>query len=188
MRATPGACIKPGCLARRPWCQEEHLPGSCKARRPLCHEVNLMSCVARRPWCHRVHLNLPSCVARRPLFQKVNLPRREAWRRHLIMTCDSFGPGQTSILALCYLFGKTWPAHSSATQATEINTLDQITGKVIDVSRTHIPLKASMILLERVKLRGLVSVNQYVFKHSHCAPAFTTKKCGLGSSLNIITS
>ena len=54
------------------------------------------------------------------------------------------------------LFGKTWPAHSSATQATEINTLDQITGKVIDVSRTHIPLKALMIPLKRVKLRGVV--------------------------------
>ena len=54
------------------------------------------------------------------------------------------------------LFGKTWPAHSSATQATEINTLGQITGKVIDVSRTHIPLKALMIPLKRVKLRGVV--------------------------------
>ena len=87
----------------------------------------------------------PSCVARRPLFHKVNLPRCEARRHHFIMTCDIFGTGQTNILALCYLFGKTWPAHSSATQATEINTLDQITGKVIDVSRTHIPLKVSMI-------------------------------------------
>ena len=32
MCATPGACIKPGRLARR----------------PLCHKVNLPSCVARR--------------------------------------------------------------------------------------------------------------------------------------------
>ena len=93
---------------------------------------------------------------RRPLCHKVNLPRCEARRRHFIMTCDIFGTGQTNILALCYLFGKTWPAHSSATQATEINTLDQITGKVIDVSRTHIPLKALMIPLKRVKLRGVV--------------------------------
>ena len=30
-----------------------------------------------------------------------------------------------------------------------------ITGKVIDVSRTHIPLKALMIPLKRVKLRGV---------------------------------
>ena len=33
MRATPGACIKAGCLARR----------------PLCHKVNLLSFVASRP-------------------------------------------------------------------------------------------------------------------------------------------
>ena len=66
------------------------------------------------------------------------------------MTCDIFGTGQTSILALSYLFGKTdKPALSSTTQVTEINTLDQITGKVIDVSRTRILLKALMIPLKR---------------------------------------
>ena len=114
MCATPGACIKPGCLA---W-------------PPLCQKVNLLSCVARRPLCH-----------------EVNLPGYEARRRH--MTCYIFGTGQTNILALCYLFAKTYtPAHSSATQVTEINTLDQITGKVIDVSRTHIPLNALMIPLK----------------------------------------
>ena len=32
MCATPGACIKPGCLARRPLCHEVNLPG-CEARR-----------------------------------------------------------------------------------------------------------------------------------------------------------
>ena len=47
MCATPSACIKPGCLARR----------------PLCHKVNLLSCVARRPLCQEV--NLPGCEARR---------------------------------------------------------------------------------------------------------------------------
>ena len=48
------------------------------------------------------------------------------------MTCDISGTGQTNILALCYLFGKTYkPARSSATQATEINPLDQITGKLL---------------------------------------------------------
>ena len=139
MRATPGACIKPGCLARRPLCHKVNLTATCEARHPLFHKVNLLSCVARRP-----------------LFQKVNLPRCEARRRHFIMTCDIFGTGLADILALCYLFGKTWPAHSSATQATEINTLDQITGKVIDVSRTHIPLKALMIPLKRVYLGGAV--------------------------------
>ena len=73
------------------------------------------------------------------------------------MTCDIFGIGQTNILALCYLFGRTYKAaHSSTTQVTEINTLNQITEKVIDVSRTYIPLKALMIPLKRVKLRGVV--------------------------------
>ena len=62
MRATPGACIKPGCLAWRPLCYKVNLPASCEARRALCHKVNL-----------------PSCVARRPLFHKVILPRCEAW-------------------------------------------------------------------------------------------------------------
>ena len=73
MRATPGACIKSGCLARRPLRHKVNLPASCEARRPSCHKVNLLSCLTRRPWCHRV--NLPSCVARWPLFHKVNLPR-----------------------------------------------------------------------------------------------------------------
>ena len=62
-----------------------------KFRRLLCHNVNLQSCVARRPLCH-----------------KVNLPRCEARRRRFIMTCDIFGTGQTNILGLCYLFGKTY--------------------------------------------------------------------------------
>ena len=57
-----------------------------------------------------------SCVARQPLCHKVNLPRCEARRRHLIMTCDIFGTGQTNTLTLCSLLGKTYKsAHSSAT-------------------------------------------------------------------------
>ena len=99
--------------------------------------------------------NLLRCVvARLPLYQKVNLPTRKARRRHFIITCDIFCVGQANILALCYVFGKTYKlAYSSATQVTEINTLDQITEKVIDVS-THIPLKALMIPIKRV--RGVV--------------------------------
>ena len=118
MCATPRACIKPVCFARRPLCHKVNLPScvarrpfchkvnlpSCVARRPLCHKVNLPSCVARRPFCHKV--NLPSCVARwplslkvnqpsceawRPLCHKVNLPRYDACRRHFIMTCDIYG-------------------------------------------------------------------------------------------------
>ena len=62
-----------------------------KCRRLLCHKVNLQSCVARWPLCHNV-----------------NLLRCEARRRRFIMTCDIFGTGQTNILGLCYLFGKTY--------------------------------------------------------------------------------
>ena len=92
MRATPGACIKPGCLARRPLCHKVNLPASCEAQRLLCHKVNLLSCVARRPQCHRV--NLPSCEARRPLFHEVNLPRCEARRRplfHKVKSTEMWG-------------------------------------------------------------------------------------------------
>ena len=97
MCAIPGACIKAGLV-----------------RLPLCHKVNLLSCVARQPLCHKV--NIPCCVARQPLCHKVNLPRREARRRHLIMTCGIFGTRQTDTLTLCYLLGKSYkPAHSSAT-------------------------------------------------------------------------
>ena len=44
-----------------------------------------------------------------------------------------------------------------ATQVTEINTLDQITEKVIDVM-THIPLEAFMMPLKHV--RGVVTVSK----------------------------
>ena len=52
-----------------------------------------------------------------PRFEAPALPRCEARRRHLIMTCAIFGTtGQTNTLILCYLLGKTYkPAHSSAT-------------------------------------------------------------------------
>ena len=62
------------------------------------------------------HSKFTSCVTRQPLCHKVNLPRCEARRRHLTMTCDIFGTGQTNTLTLCYLLGKTYKlAHSSAT-------------------------------------------------------------------------
>ena len=54
--------------------------------------------------------------SRAAVVPQSNLPRSEAWRRHLIMTCDIFGTGQTNTLTLCYFLGKTYkPAHSSAT-------------------------------------------------------------------------
>ena len=102
---------------------------------------------------HKV--NLPSCVVtQQPLCHKVSLPRCEARRRLFFLTCDILGTGQTYILALYYFFGKTHkPAHSSDPQVTE--TVDEITENVIDWS-THIPLKASIIHLKSVKLRGVV--------------------------------
>ena len=48
MRATPSACIKPGCLARRPLCHKVNLQVSCEVQRLLCHEVNRPRCEARR--------------------------------------------------------------------------------------------------------------------------------------------
>ena len=51
-------------------------------------------------------------------------------------------------------------SHSSATPVTEINTLDQIAENVNrhepDTHSTAIPLKALMIPLKRVELRGVV--------------------------------
>ena len=98
MCATPRACIKPGCFARRPLCHKVNLP-SCVARRPLCHKVNLPSCVARWPLCHKV--NQPSCEAWRPLCHKVTLPRYDARRRRLIMTCDIYGIEINKLNLLC---------------------------------------------------------------------------------------
>ena len=118
------------------------IPGACikpgLVRLPLCHKVNLLSCVARQPLSgHRV--NLPSCVAR---------------QRHLIMTCDIFYTRPTNTLTLCYLLGKTYKlAHSSATlESLKSTRSTQITGKVIDVSHTHIPLKALTGLVRNLNL------------------------------------
>ena len=83
MSATPRACIKPGCFARR----------------PLCHKVNQPSCVAQWPLCHKV--NQPSCEAWRPLCHKVNLPRYDARGRHFIMTCDIYGIEINKLNLLC---------------------------------------------------------------------------------------
>ena len=97
-----------------------------------------------------------SRMGRLPHFLSYGPPPTRGASRLFILTCDVFGTGKTNILALCYLFGKTYkPAHSSAPQVTEINKLDQITETAIHMS-THIPLKALMIHLKRVKLRGVV--------------------------------
>lgn len=58
--------------------------------------------------------------------------------RLFILRCDIFGTGQTNILALRYLFEKTYKsAHSSAPQVTEINKLDQITENGYWREHTH---------------------------------------------------
>ena len=43
MRATPGACVKPGCLARRPLCHKVNLPASCEALVPQSKSTELCS-------------------------------------------------------------------------------------------------------------------------------------------------
>ena len=129
-----------------------------KFRWPLCHKVNLPSCVARRPLCHKV--NLQSCVARRPLCHKVNLPRCEARRRRFIMTCDIFGTGQTNILGICYLFGKTYkqptvgPLKSlKSTHSTELVHL---------LRRTDITSLQGFFIMIHSLNRGLAVSNPYV--------------------------
>ena len=66
------------------------------------------------------------------------------------------------------------------------NALDQITGKVIDVSRTHIPLKALMIPLKRVKLRGVVQVNQCL--NTTIVSRHSPQKSGRRSFRSLISS
>ena len=100
------------------WSKGDHIHQAIKVSLKYKYVTNPMgplSCVARQPLSSQ-RVNLPSCVARRQLCHKVNLPRFEARRRHLIMTCDIFGARQTNTLTLFYLFVKTYkPAHSSAT-------------------------------------------------------------------------
>ena len=72
--------------------------------------------LVRRPLCHKV--NLPSCVARRPLCHKVNLP-----------SCVARQP-------LCH------KVNLPRCEVSLPSCVARRPGKVIDVSRTHIPLKA----------------------------------------------
>ena len=77
-------------------------------------------------WCmHQTGFSLAAVVPQSKFTElyssaavvpRVNLPRCEARRSHLIVTCDIFGTGKTNTLTLCYLLGKTYKsAHSSAT-------------------------------------------------------------------------
>ena len=130
---------------------------------------------------HKV--NLPSCeVTQWTLCDKVSLRRREARRRLFFLTCDIFGTGQTNILALCYLFGKTYkPAHSSATQ----NHWNQHTRPNYWKSYWREPHRHSTEgfddSLETCEIERC-SVSEPVFKHNsfNCARDVHHKKCGLG--------
>ena len=132
----------PSCVARRPLCYKVNLP-RCEARRrhltmtcdifgtgqtntlTLCYLLgktyksahSSATLESLKSTCSTKLLEkLLTCVARQPMCHKVNLPIFEARRRHLTMTCDIFGTGQTNTLTLCYLLGKTYKlAHSSAT-------------------------------------------------------------------------
>ena len=119
----------------------------------------------------------PGCLARWLLCHKVNLPRCEARRRHFIMTCDIFGTGQTNIIALCYLLGKTYkPAHSSATRKSLKSTHSTKLLKGYWRKHTHIPLKTLMIPLKRV--------SEPVSKHNSLCSSAHHKKCGHGSLIS----
>ena len=59
--ATPDACIKPGCLARR----------------PLYHKVNLLGYVAQRPLCHEVYLPRWSNTSR--MWRSASLFNHDLW-------------------------------------------------------------------------------------------------------------
>ena len=138
-------------VARRPsvvpHMHKENLPSCVVARRPLFHKVNLSSCVARWPLCPKVK-STELCSSSATVVPQSK--STEMWSSAVPFHYDLwfFGTGQTNILAPCYLFGKTYKqAYSSATQVTDINILDQITEKVIDLS-AHIPLKALMIPLK----------------------------------------
>ena len=77
---------------------------------------------------------------------------------------------------MSFVWGKSRkPAHGSATQVTEINTLDQIIRKVIDLSRTHIPHSGHLMndSLERCEIERCsvseplnAAVNDDVWKES----------------------
>ena len=74
---------------------------------------------------------------RRPLCHKVNLPRCEARRHRFIMTCDIFRTGQTNILGLCYLFGKTYKKPTAAPlKSLKSTPLTKLLSAVIETDHT----------------------------------------------------
>ena len=78
MRATPGACIKPGCLARRPLCHKVNLPRLCSAAvMPQSKATEMWSSAAPFPhdllWYfrHRTNEHSSSLLLIAPVKQKV---------------------------------------------------------------------------------------------------------------------
>ena len=102
--------------------------------------------------------------------------RSELFRPGLAVRVDPVRLLNLHFSSMLFIRKLAWPAHSSATQAIKTNTLDQITGKVIDVSRTHIPLKPFDDSLETCEIERCSG-------HRH-----SPQKRGLGSFDNIITS
>ena len=85
--------------------------------------------------------------------------------------------GQTNIIALCYLLGKTYkPAHSSATLKSLKSTHSTKLLKGYWRKHTHIPLKTLMIPLKRV--------SEPVSKHNSLYSSAHHKKCGHGSLIS----
>ena len=97
MRASPGACIKPGCLARRPLCHKVNLPASCEAQRLLCHKVHYTEL------CSSAAVILQSKSTEMWSSAAAVIPQStstEVWSSAVpFMTCGIFGTGQTNILA-----------------------------------------------------------------------------------------
>ena len=159
MCATAGACINETWL----FSSAAVMPQSksievCSSAAVVPHKVNLQSCVVgRRPLCHKV--NLPRCETRRRLCQSKSTAMWSSAAPSGIMTCDIFGTGQTNILALCYLIGKTCkPAYSSATLKSLKSTLSwtlhstKLLKKLLTWPHTFHWRISVMIPLKRVKV------------------------------------
>ena len=183
MCATPGACINETWLfssaAVVPPSKSTELPSS---------SAPVLPQIKSTEWCsssaavvpHKVNLTELCSGSAAVVPHKENLT--ELWSSAAPFHLDLWYFRHRTNKHVIYSEKTYKLAHSSAPQVTEINKLDQITKEVINVS-THIPLKALMIHLKRVKLRGVVFVNQ-CSNTFNCARDVHHKKCGLGSLIS----
>ena len=85
-------------------------------------------------WELGIPISTLSCVARRILCHKVNLPRCKARWRHFIVVHRDLSyfrhRANEQFRSMLFIPKNLLTAHSSSTQVTEINTLDQITALV----------------------------------------------------------